>query len=323
MGLAVFILDAVSPGVARSLNMQNLLDIYRQHGDVLTCSGIPHTAPSNSLIWSGVEKYRFWVQYLGEFVPQRRVDPATFFSRSTGEVKTDRVRLWIRSDYSEPFLWELVAAQDLEAVAYDIPVVLPPLRFNADDAPDTDNWFPDSMERCRNHVREFIQYSTAKVAEEPDLYVTSCQYPDKLLHGLGGDFPDSPTHLANEPHPAAQKFVDEETRYLDVELPRLIDTCVESGMDWVVMGDHGPPRPGALPVQDVDGAPFVLPRHQKHSLIATNLDNSPTYTEDLFSWFMDYFGLDVGCKDVLSSVSDGKEEDVEAVIERLTTLGYM
>lgn len=326
MALAIIILDAVGPNAVRQLGMQNLLELYNEFGEVFTCSGIPHTAPSNSLLFSGREEYRFWVKFLNKRRLTQRVDPATFFDRDEAAVKTKDVRLWTREDYEYPFLWELVAAQGLDAVAYDIPVVLPPVRFNAEDAPDTDNWFPDSMKRCRNHVREAVNYTFDKISNDDlDLFATSIQVPDKWFHGLGGDFPDAPGINAES---IAAQFVETEATWLDTRLPRLIDTCVENGMDWVVMGDHGPPMPGALPVTDIDGTPFVLPRHRKHSMIITNLSDPPRYTADFFPWICRYFGIKSTMRvDVLGSgvrmCGGEKEGDAKDVLQRLGRLGYL
>lgn len=314
MKLAVIILDAVGADGARSLGMKNLMELYRtRYGNTLTCSSPAHTAVSNELIWSGEVSHRYWVRYIDDYVPQQRVDPAVFFDRDNAAVKTDRVRLWTRQDYPQPFLWDLADAQGLEAVAYDVPFILPPHRFNAPDAPDTDNWFPDTMKRCEKHVREAVNYTLCAVGKSPDLFCTSIQVPDKWWHGLatwnGGT------------HPEAQKFVEREAAYLDEQIPILVEAAENAGMEWVIMGDHGPPRPGALIIEDVDGTPYVLAMHHKHSMIVSSLE-PPSYTEDLFPWFCNILSIDPDGDWTHPETGQG-EGDIDVVTNRLENLGYI
>ncbi len=90
------------------------------------------------------------------------------------------------------------------------------------------------------------------------------------------------------------------------------------------MGDHGPPKPGALPIDDVDGSPFVLPKHHKHSIIISSLPNPPTYTADFFPWTLDALDLDPEGEWTLQPGTEEHGERAEKrVVKRLGNLGYL
>lgn len=317
--LAVFILDALGADGARQLGMDNVLQLYRERGKSLTCSGIPHTAPSNSLIWSGEEQFRFWVKQTDPAQVEGRMDPAMFFDRDEAKVNTEAVRLWTRKDYDTPFLWDYVSASGGDATMYHIPLTLPPYNYGCDPV-ETDNWFPDTMERCKEHAREAVNNSLNYIGEEPDLFGTSIQFPDKWFHGMA--------EWSGGIHPDAEQFVAREAAWLDNQVTSLIEEAVNNGMEWVIMGDHGAPKPGALPVQDEDSNPFQLPRHRKHSIIISSLDDAPSYTENLFPWFCNVLDIDTdelepGYPRRTGELEEQDEEIKEDAVERLKRLGYL
>lgn len=326
MKLAMIILDALGPDGMRALELKNIERLYNRYGDVLTVSGIPHTAPQNAQIFSGIaleDAKRFWIRYRDTSTITKRIDPAAAFSRDDGEVVSDKVRLWTRNDFEAPFIWDRVAADGRDAIAYHIPIILPPYNYGC-TPPATDTWFPDTMERCAGHVREFVERSVQYLNRSPDFYATSCQYPDKLWHGMGGDFEGDVglTDRVNGPHPLAQKFVEQEAAYLDKTVPQLVTEAEKNDMEWVVMGDHGAPQPGSLPIQDIDGSPFVLPRHGKQAVIISSIDDPPQFTDELFPWFCDV--LDIDPASHVPTHTEKEEEGMEqTVVERLGNLGYL
>ncbi|MFB6147270.1 MAG: hypothetical protein ABEJ66_00140, partial [Candidatus Nanohaloarchaea archaeon] len=209
--LAVFILDALGPQGLRQLEMPRLQELYRQNGSVATVSGIPHTAPSNALMFSGNEEKRFWLKVLDRDKVEEPVKSSSQFSRSDAAPKKDVYRCWRPEDFRSNFIWSQV-----NSVVNHLPITLPPVYVNC-KPPDGDHWFPDTRGKVRQHVRSFVDRSTEILRDtDADLYISSCQAPDKWWHGAAE---------WNVEQSEAQQYIAEESKWLDNQIPDLIDAA--------------------------------------------------------------------------------------------------
>lgn len=274
--LAVIILDALDSYNIDQLGMENVRGMVRDYNsNVLGVSTLPHTAQSNPMIWGGFHnETKYWVKEPGE----AWTDPAAGFDRDEGESKGKAMRVWERRDFTETFVWEELEHQGVDSTALHIPITLPPYNFNLPKDVDSgeDHWFPDTQERMKKHT-EVMPEKIKQIADSGrDFIAVSIQMPDKYLHGLGEG-------------KCTEEFVDRDASKLDENISDLITHLESSGYDWVILGDHGSPWPGAIKLYNVKQ---LLPRHRKESIIISNLDNIPTYTHEIHDFILDYFGKD-------------------------------
>lgn len=270
--LAVIILDALDTYNIRQLNLSKIEELmYERNSEILGVSTLPHTAQSNPMIWGGFHNTnKYWVKEPG----QKWTDPSTGFSRKKGESKAQAERVWERHDFKESFIWDVLQAQNVEASAVHIPIVLPPYNFNTVDSYDMgDAWFPKDEKQMKAHVREAPDQVVQHVEEGREFIATSIQMPDKWLHGM----PEGQ---------CSDEFVRKEAQELDKRINNLVDELESNDYDWIIIGDHGSPWPGAMKSYEVKQ---LLPRHRKESVIISNLDDVPTYTGEIYDFLLDYF----------------------------------
>jgi predicted AlkP superfamily pyrophosphatase or phosphodiesterase len=292
--LAIIILDALHPDFIRVTDMPVLRSMYEEHGEVLGISSIPHTAASNPLIWSGEPNTdKFWTTD-----PERWTDPANHFDRDTGEAVED-AETWGRDDFDRTFIWDDLQHHGYEAAALEVPIVLPPYSFNVQETLN-ECWFPDTEPRMKAHIRKLPSLIRDHAQAEYDFICSSIQMPDKWLHGVGEG-------------KCTQEFMKNEASVLDAQIERMRRVFDNHGWDWVFMGDHGAPYPGALPIHETKQ---LIARHRKESVIISNLE-TPTYTGDLYSWCQDYFGVETAPAPVNLGSRPGGD-----VMTRLENLGY-
>lgn len=296
--LAIILLDALGPGNIRQLDGFRFIERkYDENGDVLGISTLPHTAQSNPLIWGGVMNWdKFWVHSSDDWT-----DPAQHFDRVKGQPK-EGAEAYTRDDYDTSFIWDILDYNDYKACALQVPIVLPPYSYNAEDELE-DSWFPDSEERMSEHIRQKPEIIKEHVEKGYEFIATSIQMPDKWLHGIGEG-------------KCTQEFMQEEAEVLDTKIREVIETLESAGFDWIICGDHGSPTPGAMPVRNCKE---LLPRHRKESVIFSNMDEFPTYTSELYPFMLEYFGVedeDVPVDEPNSSTVSGE------VNQRLKNLGY-
>jgi len=284
MKLAMVILDAMEVDFLRAIGSEKILSHYREKGDILTVSRYPHTQDSNLIIWAGrtIEK-PFWMcpdsAQANQFARIMRgrmgghLDPAVLFDRDSGETTDSRFELLKRSDFDFPFIWDFLGNR---AEGVQIPIVLPPYSYNAHR--ETEAWFPDSRERqykCNREKTEIAMESLGRMAEDTlDFFCTSLPSYDKLLHGLAeGHF--------------GEDFVRQECMFLDEWVDRFVSFCENNEIHYALFGDHGSPKPGVIETQ----TNFSLPMHGKHTIIISDLDPMPRYTDEIFDWMCDLMGI--------------------------------
>jgi hypothetical protein len=299
--LAVILLDALDAENIRQLGMGRINQLYREKGDVLGISTLPHTALSNPMIWAGYENEdKFWVKEPG----QDWTDPARGFSRDSGEATERAERTWRREDFETSFIWDDLEASGIDACAVHVPIVLPPYSYNTVEGYEMgDFWFPDTAERMAEHVNRMPELILEHAEAGREFIAASIQMPDKWLHGQAEGACD-------------EEFVDSEAEKLDRNISELVEQLEQRGFDWILMGDHGSPWPGAMMMH---GVKQLLPRHRKESVIISNLD-TPVYTGDLYSFFLDLFDAEEVPFEQLELRA--AEVDDEEVKSRLENLGY-
>lgn len=296
--LAVILLDALGPGNIRRLDFDFIESQYDKNGDVLGISSLPHTAQSNPLIWSGTHNWdKFWVHSSDDWT-----DPAQHFDRTKGRPKEDATA-FTRDDYDNSFIWDVLDAEGYKATALQVPIVLPPYSFNAEDELE-DSWFPDSETRMKEHIRRKPEIIEHHVREGYDFIASSIQMPDKWLHGIAEG-------------KCSQEFMHEEAKVLDDAVKSMVKTMQEHDYDYIYAGDHGSPTPGAMPVHNCQE---LLPRHRKESVIFSNMAEFPAYTDELYPFMLEYFGVE---DQNVNLAQTERDRDMGAEVEeRLVNLGY-
>lgn len=278
--LAVIILDAIDNANIKQLGLDKIQKLTKQYNsEVLGISTLPHTALSNPMIWAEDRNTdKLWVKEPG----QKWTDPSTGFDRQKGDKTEQAEKIWKRKDFKTTFAWDVLDYHGLNASAVHIPITLPPYSFNEVRTLE-EAWFPSSREHMKEHIREAPEIIKEHADEDRHFIASSIQMPDKWLHGLAEGQCD-------------QEFIREEAKVLDQKIESMIEHLQSKGYDWVILGDHGSPWRGAIKLHDVRQ---VLPRHRKSSVIISNLDDIPTYTEDIYSFILDYFNVeDVEYKDL-------------------------
>lgn len=320
--MLVLILDALSVETLHQLDMPWLQSKYNKSGGIFTCSTRPHTAESNPMIWGGVRnKTRYWVEPEHEDVQGLHgktksddgfVDPAMFFDRSSGSPVDGAHGHSRASDYANSFIWDDLAASDIDARIIQVPITLPP--FSTENVTDTleDAWFPDTQSRQRAHIRDKPAIIAEQLTDGAEFIGSSIQMPDKWLHGIGeGE--------------VTEEWVMSEAPVLDEQVKELITTASNAGHEWCIFGDHGSPIPGAMNVRDGE---YTLPRHQKESVIISSAGiNPPSYTHELYDWMKQYYNVSEASEQVLDAYRTTNSSSIEqanenAVDTRLENLGY-
>ncbi len=94
--LAVIILDALDMHNIRQLNLNRINQLYREYGDVLGISTLPHTALSNPMIWGGYDnRDKFWVKEPGmDWTDRKRLLPGYGRGKGRGgeDLEAERLR---------------------------------------------------------------------------------------------------------------------------------------------------------------------------------------------------------------------------------------
>lgn len=298
--LAVVLLDALGPVSMRQYDgFDTIRQKYKENGEVLGISTLPHTAQSNPMIWGGVDNPdKFWVE------SEEWIDPAMHFElRGHAHEGAEEKRNYTRQDFNDSFIWDDLDATEYNACALQVPICLPPYSFNTSNVLE-DAWFPDTQERMHAHIRE----KTKKIIEhvtEYDFIATSIQMPDKWLHGIAEG-------------KCSQEFVNQEAKMLDMCVENMIESFEAVDMDWIFAGDHGSPHPGSMPVRE---AREVLPRHRKEAVIFGSTDTLPTYTDEFYPFMLDYFGIEE-TEYVPEQTVEVEQDVTEEVENRLENLGY-
>lgn len=315
--LCIFLMDALGPVNIYDHDLlpgfDTVRDLYKRHGGVLGISSLPHTASSNPLLFGGfINASKFWVSPKDE---QEWIDPAILFEHRGQEHNrpdAHEYRNYDRTDYDQTFVWDVLDHAGLDPVAIQVPIVLPPYSYNADRV-DHEAWFPDTEERMALHATEQPEIVREHAESGYDFIASSLQHPDKFYHGI----PEGK---------CSPEFVREQSHVVDDQIRRTVDTLEAQGYDWLVMGDHGSPCPGAMPVH---AARTVLPRHRKEAVVfgSDGLD-LPRYTAEVYGWILDYFGVEDADVEpdhdkAVPSIPPDAEDVADDVAERLENLGYV
>lgn len=319
MRFLALILDAIDPDNLHMFDMPYIQKLYKQEGDVLGCSTMPHTAASNPMIWGGIHNTsRFWIT--GEGVDHHnasdeslrqdvmdiegQVDPARYFDRDKGDA-VDGARTFTRKDYEgDSFIWDDLVAEGYDARALQVPVVLPPYSYNTNRIL-SESWFPDTSKRMAAHIRKKPELIIEELEDGADFVATSIQMPDKWLHGIAEG-------------KCTEEFSQAEAKVLDEKVKEIVEYCKENGIHYAIFGDHGSPHPGAMKCGQ-----FILPRHRKESVIISDLDDAPTYTDELYPWFLEMFDAEPVNEYVEPErTPEAIDEDEEEIKDRLENLGY-
>lgn len=312
--LACIILDALGPSNIYDTNLlpgfETIRSLYKRNGGVLGISTLPHTAQSNPMIWGGVlNADMFWVEPKDD---AEWIDPAVLFEyRGQEHNRPDAAeyRNYTREDFEQAFVWDVLDAAGYDPVALQVPIVLPPYSYNADRV-DEENWFPDTRTRMANHGCQKPLLVREHAEAGYDFIASSIQFPDKWYHGI-------PEGKCDE------EFVRDESDVVDDAVRVMVETLEAEGYDWLVMGDHGSPCPGAMPVH---AARTVLPRHRKEAVVFGSEGLTlPRYTAEVYGWILDYFGVEDRAVEpdhskAVPSIAEGADDDVT---ERLENLGYL
>lgn len=315
--LFVCILDALDSINIYQFGLDWVAEQFEKRGEILGISTLPHTALSNPMIWGGVvNDDKFWVEKVdddaeglnGE-VHDEWVDPAMYFDREKGQ-PVEGARGFSRElDYAEEsFIWDDLYAAGYDARALQVPIVLPPYSYRTRETLD-EAWFPDTTERMATHIREKPALCRQELATGAEFLATSIQMPDKWLHGIGEG-------------KCEEDWVRDEADVMDAEVQSLIEYCEDEGISWLIFGDHGSPTLGAMKKSG-----YLLPRHRKESIIISSDDiEPPTYTDELYPWFLDLFDVEPAGEAVLPDDEIPDEltaDDMEDIETRLEGLGYM
>lgn len=272
--LACIILDALDPFNMRSLDMEYLYDIYESDeysSGLMGVSGLAHTPISNSLMWGDYKNEdKIWV----ENHPYRWTGGVDGFDPILQNEDED-ISLWHRDDIETNFIWDVLNYRGLEACALGIPICLPPYSYNA-DLRLINSWFPHTPEALREHTRKKPRFIEHHAFKGYDFIACSIKVPDQWLHAQGSEIID-------------RSFVEDEVPVLEKRMKRVINILESEGYDWLIFGDHGTPCGGRT-------ANFkskkLLARHKKEAAIMGTTDALPQYTEDMYQFILDYFGVD-------------------------------
>jgi len=273
--LAVIILDALDPYNIRRLGMPDIQKRVQEHNSgILGVSTLPHTAQSNPMIWGGFHnRDKYWVKEPeGEWT-----DPAQGFDRDKAETKNKGERVWARGDYSERFIWDHLHTSGVDSAALHIPITLPPYSFNVPDhMTDHDYWFPAKQENMEKHTEKMPEHVEELARDEGNRFIAcSMQMPDKYVHGLAE-------------RKCTEQFLDRDSSKFSENVDEMLTVLEDEGYDWVVLGDHGNPTPGAIKLHNVKQ---LLPRHRKNSIIFGTVSDLPSYTDEVYKFMLDYFGV--------------------------------
>lgn len=303
MKVLALILDALDAFNLYQFNFEYLQHQYEENGDVLGCATIPHTAASNPMIWGGVEnKEKFWIDNPEAEEDKPYMDPAQYFDRDEGE-PVEGAEIYTREDFNDTFVWDDLTEAGYDARALQVPITLPPYSFRVTETLES-SWFPDNQSRMGEHIRKKPKLIKKQFSDGADFVATSIQMPDKWLHGVA----------ENE---CSIDWAEDESAVLDNKIEDLIDYCRANDIHWMIFGDHGSPCQGAMLMDD-----FILPRHQKESIIISDLD-VPVYTDELYEYFLDLFDAQQTNITNLSFNVSSDDKELEEVTKRLENLGYM
>jgi hypothetical protein len=305
--ILVCALDALDEYNIYQLGLEYIQEQYEESGGIFTCSTLPHTAVSNPMIFGGIENDdKFWVEREdgvdGESGGQY-VDPAQYFDREQGAPVEGAKGFSRAEDYqNESFIWDDLYEAGIDARAVQVPIVLPPYSFRASQTLD-EAWFPDSKKRMATHIRQKPEILKGEFENGADAVFSSIQMPDKWLHAIGEGKAD-------------EEWVLSEAPTLDKKVRNLIEYAEDNEIEWMFFGDHGSPHPGAMKKNG-----FILPRHRKESIIiSSNGINPPTYTDEVYPWLKEKYGVETVGADWTDSSERNESEDVES---RLENLGYL
>ncbi len=299
--LAVVILDGLDPGNMRRFKMENIQELYQEeNSNILGCSSHPHTVMSNLLIWGGETRKVYWARNKeGWGEPEN-------FSDFHGEKEDLDLDLLERSDLDIAFIWDVLDYHGLDVSAVQIPFVLPPYSFNAVEELE-DSWFPSEQDKMMEHVEKKPEIIARHAEAGKDFIASSIAMPDKWLHQLESE---------------GERFrpvIEEQAPVFDEKIREMIEVFESEGYDWVIFGDHGSPVDGNSPVFRNGG----VGRHDKESIIISNLDEIPSYTSELYEFFLDYFGVGEVGVDELEIEVEGRVGDEKNIVQRLRELGYI
>lgn len=300
MKFVAIVLDALDVDNLFRLDMPFLQSLYEEKGEVLGCSTLPVTHSSNPMIWGGIEDNDLhWLKHENVEPP---FNPAKFWEEEDGET-AEGASFFTRQDYEESFIWDDLKAAGYDARALEIPIIIPPYSFNVEKSLE-DCWFPANERQMYDHVRKLPELVEENVRDGADFIAVSIHVPDAWLHKIGEQ-------------KTTEEWVEKESKEMDKRLKSLVELLREKGYDYAIFGDHGSPQHGAM----LDGD-YVLTRHSKESIIVSNRDDIPTYTADLYQYFLDLFDAkEIDFEDIDISDQDRSFEE-EDVKDRLENLGY-
>lgn len=274
--IAMIIFDALDIDLIRAYDMDYAYDLYKENGNILTCSTFTHTMTSNIMIWSGQHRNWFWVRNK----TNQWIDPAHKMDRDNqfkGAFRDDRgIEIItydeLRDDGVKP-IWHTLEENGYRARALQLPIVLPPYSFNAPE--ETAHWFPYKKEDMRQNRLDKTRITMTALEEladdELDFYCTSFPQPDKLLHGIA------------EGH-CTEEWAGEEIKKLDGLIEKIDKFCNENDIGYCIFGDHGAGGDGGPQFGRFYDQKIAAVRHGKHSVIFGNMDDLPTYTHQLYDY---------------------------------------
>lgn len=299
--LAVVILDALDVENIRNFEMERIEQLYNEKGKILGCSTHPHTVVSNQMIWGGETQKVYWARDQGG----KWCDPGRF-DKSEGVEENEDIDLVSRQEIEIAFIWDVLDRHGFDVSAIQIPFVLPPYSFN--ELEELDAWFPSEVEDMREHVQQKPELVEEHARAGKDFIASSIAMPDKWLHKLDtkGD--------------SFQSVVERQAPMLDEAVGEMIDVFESQGYDWILLGDHGSPREGRSPLYSSGS----VGRHDKESVIISNLDNVPSYTSELYKFFLDYFDADdISLEELDIQVEEGVSDQQNIIKKKLMELGYL
>jgi len=275
-GLAIIVLDAIDIDLVRRFDLDYMHELYKENGNVLTCSTYPHTQTSWIMMSTGNLKNLFWVYNKGH----RWIDPAQNMDHTGKQTwdTADDVEIITYKNLKEDenigtTIWELARRNGITPRVQQVPIVLPPYSYNTKE--ETEAWFPNIEEQMRKN-REDKHRITMDSLEDMadgklDFYITSFPHPDKALHGVGENLCD-------------MEFAREQIEKLDDLAKDVDEFCNRNDIVYAILGDHGAPGPEGPNFGRFEDQKIAVVRHRKHSIICGNMDDYPTRTDQMFGW---------------------------------------